>query len=104
MSTDQHDPDVRWIVAIPHRTSSAQTVRAYLYSHTTEVGTVSEGFGDVMIMVTTGHPGEFGHAEFLARYQADRIKSGGHRAWVCTTYADARRLVETEMAEMAARL
>jgi len=66
------DPDIAWLlVAAPKA-----RVQPYLYDHAVVVGdTEGEGYGPLTLVVVCGRAGRADAAP-LARYQADRLRSG----------------------------
>jgi len=70
-------------------------VKAYLYGHSHVLDVASEGYGQVLtVVVASSQPAG---VEFLATYQADRLRSGGHRVQRAETLAQAIELAKIEL-------
>lgn len=79
------DSDVRWIVTNAPRATAEQYAYATMAVVRSDPG---QGYGPVTIAVVTGRVGQ-GDAQYLADYQADRLRSGLYVARVVESYAEA---------------
>jgi hypothetical protein len=93
------DSDLRLLVVRPARGANEDTVRAYLYAHAHVLTVVSQGYGPLLVVLVMGNPRIEGSADYLTEYQADRLRSGGHRVSVFETYGEAAEWAQAKAVE-----
>lgn len=89
------DPNLEFLVVRPARGGTDETVRSYLYGHSHVLDVAAEGYGQVLtVVVASSQPAG---VEFLATYQVDRLRSGGHRVQRADTLAQAIELAKVAL-------